>query len=143
MSIDFKNKTYYQGKLSKSELALRDNFVTEYLVDYDSIKACLRLGFLSSFAQEFAMRLETDPYVQRKIAEARMTTPADQLERDKQTVLATLRQATVHGPYNTRVAAATQLAKLIGMGVDDGQGSAEQELVDVLRDFAGKLTIAQ
>jgi hypothetical protein len=108
----------FAGELSLSEKALRNEFVKQYLIDFDEFKACLRLGFNRAFAEQWATTFMSEPYVQKKISEQTLQTPDDeqkQEEADKQLTLAVLRQAAQHGPYSSRVAAAAKLAAILGM----------------------------
>lgn len=126
-------REFFQQKLSKSEKTIRDKFVEEYVKDFDAIKACLRMGYLMSYAQEFSVVFENDPYVQQQIAVAQKK--GDDPDADKKLILATLRQVAAHGPYNTRVAAASQLARLIGL-FDKQEESGDQDVVNAITMFA-------
>lgn len=118
-----------EPELSPREKALRDVFVKEYLVDYDPFQASLRVGFMRSFAEDYAKRLMSEPYVQRKITELQRTEPADEKEQakqDKLLTLNTLRQAAQNGPFASRVAAAAKLAAILGM---DAPVKTSQEIM--------------
>lgn len=62
-------------ELSEREKALRDLFVREYFVDYDPIAACLRCGFMRSFAEEYAQKFMTEPYVRQQLVILEQTSP--------------------------------------------------------------------
>jgi hypothetical protein len=107
-----------EPELSSSEKALRDQFVKEYLYDFDAYQACIRVGFANQFASDYARRLMGEPYVQRRIAELSKITPEDeheQLEQDRLLTLRVLREAAQRGPYASRVAAAAKLSAILGM----------------------------
>jgi len=107
-----------QLPLSERELALRNEFVRQYLIDFDPVLACMRVGFTKAFAEDYAIRFMAEPYVQKRITELSLETPADELEQeelDKQLTLSVLRQAATNGPYSSRVAAAAKLASILGM----------------------------
>lgn len=55
-------------EMSDRERALRDTFVREYFVDYNPIAACLRCGFMRSFAEEYATKFMGEPYVRQQLA---------------------------------------------------------------------------
>jgi hypothetical protein len=103
---------------SPAEIALRNRFVREYVVDYDDYKACLRIGFLKEAAQRWRHTFLNEPYVQRKIKEVELSKANDsdsQKLEDTAIVMTTLREAAQNGPFNTRVSAATTMAKILGM----------------------------
>lgn len=62
-------------ELSDRERALRDLFVREYFVDYNPFAACLRCGFMRSFAQEYAEKFMGEPYVRQQLAIMEQTAP--------------------------------------------------------------------
>ena len=51
-------------QLSQEQINLRHNFVSEYVKDMDSVKACLRLGYNISYAKDASKNFMLDPYVQ-------------------------------------------------------------------------------
>lgn len=104
--------------LTKQEKALRQRFVAEYLADYDAIGAAIRLGYQEAFAQQYAKQFLTEPYtlklIKEKEAEFGILTEDDQ--HRKKIVAGLYREA--HSRFNSgsaRVAALTQLAKIIGI----------------------------
>lgn len=104
--------------LTKQEKALRQRFVAEYLEDYDAIGAAIRLGYQEAFAQQYAKQFLTEPYtlklIKEKEAEFGILTEEDQ--HRKKIVAGLYREA--HSRFNSgaaRVAALTQLAKIIGI----------------------------
>lgn len=109
--------------LSMRERALRDLFVKEYLVDFDSVSACMRCGFQSMMATQYAQRFMEEPYVQRKLAQEQMrVVEAGDDDRDsmeKQRIIAgLLREAHYRGPgssHAARVAALGKLATIKGL----------------------------
>lgn len=107
-----------QVNLSEKEKILRNEFVRNYLIDFDPVLACMRVGFTKAFAEDYAIRFMAEPYVQKRITELTLETPDDetaQEEADKQLTLAVLREAAQRGPYSSRVAAAAKLATILGM----------------------------
>ena len=104
--------------LTKQERALRQGFVEQYLVDYDAIGAAIRLGYQEAFAQQYAKQFLAEPYtlrlIKEKEAEFGILTEEDQ--HRKKIVAGLYREA--HSRFNSgsaRVAALTQLAKIIGI----------------------------
>ena len=104
--------------LSPVEKQLRDQFVDEYLFDYDKVEACIRLGFSASLAPVYADQFLKEPYTAQRLKqaqEARKEDERDQNDIFKQEVLVTLRKALKVGPLQTRVAAASRMATILGM----------------------------
>lgn len=133
---------FLASELTDDERAVRDAFVDEYFKDFDPVQACLRVGFQINFAHEFAQKFMVETYVQRKIAErkVREEDPETQGARDKALVMSVLREAAQNGAYNTRVAAASKMATILGIDrPEDTSLAAEQMLVDAFRDFAEKV----
>lgn len=104
--------------LTKQEKALRQRFVAEYLADYDAFAAAIRLGYQEAFAQQYAKQFLIEPYtlklIKEKEAEFGILTEEDQ--HRKKIVSGLYREA--HSRFNSgsaRVAALTQLAKIIGI----------------------------
>lgn len=108
-----------QPDLSPREKALRDLFVREYLTDYDPIAACLRCGFMRSFAEEYATKFMSEPYVRQQLIILEQTTPlpgtgsndADDYNR-KRIVTGLFREAhdMKNGSSSSRVSALKELA---------------------------------
>lgn len=130
--------------LTKQEKALRQRFVAEYLEDYDAIGAAIRLGYQEAFAQQYAKQFLTEPYtlklIKEKEAEFGILTEDDQ--HRKKIVAGLYREA--HSRFNSgsaRVAALTQLAKIIGI---EAPVKTQQE-VRVTTDSPelGHLTVAE
>lgn len=104
--------------LTKQERSLRQRFVEEYLADYDAFAAAIRIGYQEAFAQQYAKQFLTEPYtlklIKEKEAEFGILTEEDQ--HRKKIVAGLYREA--HSRFNSgaaRVAALTQLAKIIGI----------------------------
>lgn len=108
--------------LSEQERLLRDRFVQEYFVDYDALRACLRLGYDAGLAPRYAIEFMDEPYVQKKIAERRIepavdpkTEEAETKRRIREMLLA---EASYRGPgssHAARVSALSQLKAIYGM----------------------------
>lgn len=128
----------FQASLPEEEKALRDLFVQEYLLDFDPVMACIRIGFIVEFAQQFAIKLMQEPYVRNLLAQA-MRKTADNPEEEKKSDLALikhgLREAGQHGPYANRVQAWKTLAQIQGFDKPVGP-SEDEDLVEQFRNFA-------
>ncbi len=140
--FDFVPREAFAPPLSKADMEARDQFVDEYMTDFDALQACIRLGMTLTYAETYFKRMMVDPYVLKQIqARMRQTTQSAEKEKesDRALLLNTLRQAMQHGQYATRVSAAARLAEIQGIAkVSDDTG---QELVDALREFAAKAPV--
>ena len=113
--------------LSDTEKSLRDQFVKEYIIDYDRYKACIRIGFNHQSALRWGNTFLNEGYVNRKIKDYEFKKAEEtdtQKQEDSAIVLNTLREAAQNGNYNTRVAAASTLAKILGM---DKEAKTDEE----------------
>lgn len=107
--------------LPEADRAIYDSFVTEYLKDFDTFKACLRLGYRADQALNFSRKFIIEPYVQfivssrlRDVELANSDTDV-QNERDKNTVMAALRDVVNNGDVGERISAAKVLSDILGM----------------------------
>lgn len=125
--------------LTEKEMKLRDAFVAEYLQDFDAFKACVRLGFQSTYATIWCERLYNSPYVQRQIAyiTSRRSTNPEQEEADRALLEVTLRTVMQRGSDSARVAAAREFRALKGWG--DGDGAVTEDLAEQFRRLAQEL----
>lgn len=128
----------FESPLTGQEQALRDLFVAEYLKDFDPLQACIRVGFIHTFATQYAIQFMNEGYVRRQILHftRKPVKAADQDSEDRALLETTLKQAMQHGPYASRVAAGKAFAELKGWNKPDDSGDVEQSLIDALRDFA-------
>ena len=105
-----------------SEKKLRDQFVDEYLIDFDQTGAAMRVGFSASFAQTYAERFMNEPYVRKRIMDLQQATAEDPKaadEADRRRVRAAmLREAHYRGAgssHSARVSALAKLASVLDM----------------------------
>ena len=110
----------YAPVLSLSEMALRDRFVVEYLVDYDGLKAAIRIGYSYSFAKQFSTQFLNEPYVLNKIKQGEVSPEIefDEGDQRKKIVVALWREANNLGAgssQSARVAALSKLSAFYGM----------------------------
>lgn len=108
-------------ELDERQKALRDTFVAEYLIDYNSVAAAQRCGFTRDMAIEYSQRFLQEPYVQQKLKNMELT-PVDEdreMEFNRQRIKQQLmREAHYHGPgssHAARVAALSKLMSIYGM----------------------------
>jgi hypothetical protein len=109
-----------ENQYSPAELELRRRFVTEYLVDYNSYAAALRVGFSAAFAVDYAKRFMEEPYVRQLIRDRELGPDGDYAEEtNKRRIMAALfKEANYHGPgssHSARVSALAKLTALYGM----------------------------
>jgi len=125
--------------LTEKEILLRDGFVSEYLKDFDSYKACLRLGFQATYATVWCETLFKDGYVQRKLSYimSQPTVSPEQEAMDKAMVENTLRLVMQRGSDSARVAAVREFRALKGWG--DGDGGVSEDLVDMFKRVSEQL----
>ena len=127
-----------EASYTLEEKELRDNFVHEYLRDYNSYAASVRTGFTAEEAVESAKLYMEEPYVRRSIADAEakreragVNNEIDEMdvlptgfvphdaESDKQRIKSGLfREAFYKGPgasHSSRVSAFCKLADIYGL----------------------------
>lgn len=123
--------------LDAREQAVRDLFVSEYMKDFDSYRACIRMGFLAAFAIDQAKAFMQCGYVLRKIDYLTRAAVLDP-EADKQAMLANLRWLAHNGTPASRAAATKLYMEAQGYIEKDGSGEEQRTaaLIDALKDFA-------
>jgi len=135
MSYDPNSFINGEASYTKSDKELRDKFIVEYLRDYNSYAACVRIGYVDEVALETAKQFMEEPYVRRGITNAEdarakhlQASQEEDLvnlppgfvphneDTDKQRIVSGLfREAFYKGPgatHNSRVSALTALAKI-------------------------------
>lgn len=104
--------------LDERQKALRDLFVGEYLIDFNSVAAAQRCGFSRINAIEYSQKFLQEPYVQQKIKNMELT-PVDEdreIEFNRQRVKQQLmREAYYHGPGSSHAARVAALGKLMSI----------------------------
>ncbi len=102
--------------LSQREIALRDLFVAEYLVDYDMMKAAMRCGFAQQMAVEYGQKLFYDSYVQVKLSRigiGKNDGSEETVAYDKKRIQeALMREAHNYGPGSSHAARVSALKAL-------------------------------
>ncbi len=111
-----------QQELSPDEKKLRDNFVTEYLKDYNSWAAAVRVGYVRTVAQDYASLLMQEPYVQREISRRQAEIPSNTKDIEKgerhmvkQWLIEEARFKGEGASHSARVAALTRLCNILEM----------------------------
>lgn len=118
--------------LSGKEKELRDKFVDEYLLDFDQTAAAIRIGFSASFAQTYAEKFMTEPYVRKRIAEMQTALAEDdklEADLDRRRIRAALmREAHYRGPGSSHAARVSALAKLASIRDMDAPTKIKSEV---------------
>jgi transposase len=121
--------------LTEQERLLRDHFVAEYLKDFNSYQATIRIGFQASFAIHWARRLFEDGYVQRKIQH--MTRTQKIGDDEAKTLLENeLLRIAQCGSDTARVSAIGKYMDMKGWSRPDGAADGAEVLVTALKEFA-------
>lgn len=135
MGLPIDNSNFYVPEFSPEEKAMRLCFVEEYLKDFDPVLACVRMGFHIEYAKQFSARFMEEPYTLKMIQDNRLKSEAvDDVERDKNLIIQTLREAMQHGPYVSRVAASKALADI--RGLNNQPAGNDADLIGALKSFA-------
>lgn len=107
-------------QLTQAEREFRDRFVSEYLLDYSPVEACIRLGFAKEYANEYSHTYMLDGYVQREIKRRELEENVANVNTDealrKRIKASLFREA--HNQFakpSSRVAALKVLADIYGM----------------------------
>lgn len=123
--------------------ALRDVFVSEYLVDFDQIEAAKRCGFGHQQALEWGPKMFGEPYVARRIRElqAMKVDQAQDEEYNQARIKARLlEEAHYKGPgssHSARVTALATLAKMYKME----NGAVPQEVPGATNQRGGVMRV--
>lgn len=118
---------------STRELALRDLFVKEYLIDHNAVSAAMRCGFNGQTAPQYAHQFMDEPYVQKKLAEAQskiLDIDSEEGDVERQRIIAGLiREANYRGPgssHSARVAALSKLSAIFKLESTSAANLGEQ-----------------
>lgn len=100
--------------LSAKEKTVRDVFVKQYLYDYDARSAVVRVGFSANYAEYYADKFMSEPYVLRRILD--LEQKQSHLEVTKKAKALVIRrlheQANFKGKGSSHAARITALSKL-------------------------------
>lgn len=127
--------------LNEQQIFLRDNFVQQYLIDFDAYKACLRLGFQAVYAVQHSHILINDGYVQRKLAYLTRMPEEDPMEEaaDKALCKMTLRKVMHNGSDSARVSAVGKMTVIHGWDHQAGDDSTDDDLAEMFKRVAEML----
>lgn len=119
-----------EPQLTQCERDLRDKFVTEYLIDYDSYKAAIRIGYSPVFAREYHQQFMGESYVLRKIKAVESKPPEeyDELAERRKIVAGLWREANYMGAGGSQAARVAALAKLSAFYGMDAPTRSQAEL---------------
>jgi hypothetical protein len=135
--------SFREPQPTEARKAVYDQFVAEYVKDFNPIAACVRIGFNAVFAKEWSPSLMGQPYVQRKIMEYKTTPTIDEkdaLEIARKRIESTFLLAMECGDPKVMVAAAKNYAEMKGlMQAPDRSGEALEKLVDHFKETAKHL----
>lgn len=114
---------FAQPELSENDILLREEFAREYCIDFNAIAACIRLGILGPYAEDWA-NLFMSEGITRHLIQERMdylltTDQRDYKEDLKREVIQRLRREGYRegsdSNHGSRVTAWTTIAKITGM----------------------------
>ena len=124
--------------LTDRQKACRDAFVNEYIKDYDPFKACIRMGFLASFAIDQCKAFMSDGYVLRKIAQIKALS-VQPSEEDKAAMLANQRELALSPAISGAVRSAATQRYMEAQGYvkseADAAITANEALANLLANF--------
>lgn len=126
------NSAERQGDLNPREKALRDLFVSEYLIDFDQVRAAQRCGFVYQFAVEYSTKFMEEPYVQQRINSIKFQKVDEKQMADfDRTRIKNALMAEAHnrGPGSSHAARVAALAKLASMHGLDAPKKSEQTVL--------------
>jgi hypothetical protein len=128
-------------KLTPSEQALRDLYVSEYMKDFDPFNAAIRCGFQASYASEWGKKLFQDSYVQSQIA-LLTRTPIEASEAESRAMFENnLLYLMYNGSTATRVSATKAYGEFKGWSKPDSGEDPEGALIDILKEFASRAPV--
>ena len=109
-----------EKELTEEEYLLRKAFVQEYMKTRNAYKACIALGFMEAYAQDWAKALMGEGIVRRLISQAEREEDSAEaaIERQRKYRAWMETEATYYGPgssHGSRVAAISHLMKMEGM----------------------------
>jgi phage terminase small subunit len=127
---------YIDPRLSEKELTgdeylLREAFVQEYMKTRNAYKACIALGFMEAYAQDWAKALMGEGIVRRLISKSEREEDSAEgsIERQRKYRAWMETEATYYGPgssHGSRVSAISHLMRMEGM---EAPTKAETEVI--------------
>lgn len=138
-SPGWSNNIVYSLELTREEMALRERFASEYIVDFHAYNACLRLGMAPGLAMDYAREFLQDSYVQHVLAQLTFKKKAADPKEDpaaahreitaaRQKIIAGLeREAFNYGPGSTQSARVAALSRLAAIYKLDESGTQDDD----------------
>ncbi len=134
MSGTFWNTDLGNPELSLAEIALRDRFCDQYVIDYDEVKACMRIGYHKQFAVDYAKKFMEEPYVQKRIQELSVAPSENEQDEEQDTKRLIrsqlLKEAAYVGPGSSQSARVAALSKLMAMYDMESPKKIEAEITN-------------
>lgn len=133
------NNIVYSLELTREEMALREQFAKEYVVDFNAYNACLRMGMASGLSVDYARLFLQDSYVQHVLTQLTFkkhaVDPNDdpaaahrELMASRQKIIAGLeREAFNYGAGSTQSARVAALSRLAAIYKLDESGTQDDD----------------
>lgn len=115
--LDSWNAAAMAPELTDQERMIRDQFVREYLIDYDPFQAALRVGYVKEFAAEYAAKFMSESYVAKQIKESELSGGMLPDEAQAKSLIKALlfREASSRGTGTSQAARVAALSKLMSL----------------------------
>lgn len=137
---DIDPRSFMEPVPTESQKALWDQFIAEYVKDWNPISACMRIGFNVVYASEYGKVFLGQPYVQREIMKFKLKPEEpekDALEVARKRIEAKLVELMECGDPKVMAAATKTYAEMKGLMVaPDRSGEALEKLVDHFKETA-------
>lgn len=129
-----------QPALTEHDRRLRDDFVEQYFLDHNPIRAVIRLGYNKSYAEHMSQQFMLDSYVLNEI-ERRKLIPRCKKAQLKEWISAELMsRATYEGPGASETAKIAALKVLIDLHelskLDSTTPNSEESLFNELQELS-------
>lgn len=101
--------------LPPEQIALRDRFIQQYVIDYDAVEATMRIGYSRDVAMHISRQFLNCEYVAFKIQKWEDENDGD-LDIEQRRIFAALRkESRYYGPGSSHAARVAALAKLASL----------------------------
>lgn len=140
MDFDIDNILVSEVSYTNYEKELRDNFIREYLRDYNSYAACVRIGLMDEMALETAKTFMEEPYVRRGIADAEAQR-ASHLRKEQDNDLSTLPEGFI--PHDEETDKQRIVSGLFREAFFKGPGASHASRVSALGKLADIYKLAK
>ena len=127
----------FEPELTEREKELRIKFVDEFFYDRDPIAAAMRIGFMASFARDFAQQFMSEGFVRRLIKEREqnLLINAPEVIEDKKKRVEQGYWDIINSPTSSapaKVAALNSLASLYNMNIKTSEEVDESTVGGVM-----------